>query len=155
VSDLLHTVLDALSKFSGHDCTPSQRNNRQWYARCPAHRGRNRNLDIGIGNDGRVLIHCFRGCKPEQVLDALDMRMVDLYPPDTRQTKPPKPVPPSEHEDADYFYRDKDGVGIFKIERRYGKNGRYFVASHKDAEGKWQEADGPIVRSYPSPAGEG
>src|SRR5262249_22087387 len=124
VNELMHTVLDALRDFSGHDCTPRQRKGRQWRARCPAHKRTRQNFEISVGSDGRVLLHCFAHCQTEEILDALDLRMVDLYTPETRQTKPPKPITVSKLENADYFYRDKDGVVIFKMERRYGPDGR-------------------------------
>ena len=32
-----------------------------WSALCPAHHDKNPSLSIGIGDDGRVLLHCHAG----------------------------------------------------------------------------------------------
>jgi hypothetical protein len=42
-----------------------------WLARCPAHEDREPSLSIGIGQDGKVLLHCFAGCAFEAILDAV------------------------------------------------------------------------------------
>ena len=47
---------------------------------CPAHRDRKPSLSINIGNDGRVLLHCFAGCDTESILAAVGMTFTDLYP---------------------------------------------------------------------------
>lgn len=35
----------------------------RWIARCPAHDDSEPSLSIGTGDDGRVLLHCFAGCR--------------------------------------------------------------------------------------------
>jgi putative DNA primase/helicase len=49
----------------------ARRSGRGWVARCPAHDDERPSLSIGIGNDGRVLLHCFAGCAPSAVRDAV------------------------------------------------------------------------------------
>ena len=50
-------------------------------AKCPGHGGENPTaLRVGIGADGRALIHCFRGCSAERVLAPLGLSTIDLYP---------------------------------------------------------------------------
>ena len=49
-------------------------------ARCPAHDDRNPSLSIGVGDDGRVLIHCFAGCSIEEIVDAIGLSIADLFP---------------------------------------------------------------------------
>lgn len=51
-----------------------------WRARCPAHKGQGRTLSIAESDD-RVLIHCFAGCKPFEVLTAVGMTFADVQPP--------------------------------------------------------------------------
>ena len=48
-------------------------------SRCPAHDDHEPSLSISVGDDGRVLLHCFAGCKPEQVVAALGLKMRDLF----------------------------------------------------------------------------
>ncbi|WP_234554937.1 DUF7146 domain-containing protein [Thermus caliditerrae] len=52
----------------------------RWTGHCPAHKDRTPSLSIALGQDGRVLLHCFSGCPPEAVLDALGLEWKDLFP---------------------------------------------------------------------------
>jgi hypothetical protein len=70
-----------------------------------------------------VLLKCFSGCKAEEVVAALGLSLADLFPPETRQPKPAKSTT-SHQQNAVYLYRDKDGVVCFKMERRYGPDGK-------------------------------
>lgn len=51
-----------------------------WRARCPACGGMSRKLSIAE-SDTRVLVHCFAGCRSDDVLAAVGLRWADLYPP--------------------------------------------------------------------------
>jgi hypothetical protein len=53
----------------------------KWRARCPAHDDHEPSLSIGLGDDGRVLLHCFAGCSAEEVVLALGLDVGDLFPP--------------------------------------------------------------------------
>lgn len=57
----------------------------KWLARCPAHDDRSPSLAIREADD-RILIHCFSGCDVQQVLQAVGLQMVDLFP--DRSTNP-------------------------------------------------------------------
>jgi hypothetical protein len=48
-------------------------------ALCPAHDDHEPSLSIAEGEDGRVLIKCFAGCKTEDVVAALGLEMKDLF----------------------------------------------------------------------------
>jgi hypothetical protein len=52
----------------------------KWVARCPAHEDRSPSLSITEGRDGRVLVHCFGGCRPEAILEAIGLTFADLKP---------------------------------------------------------------------------
>src|SRR5262245_8453537 len=59
-----------------------------WKARCPTHDDRSRDsLSISLGNEGRVLLHCFAGCTIEAILAKVGLRMRHLFPPGTRRTQ--------------------------------------------------------------------
>lgn len=61
----------------------------QYKALCPAHDDKSPTLSV-TEKDGRVLIHCFAGCETGDVLDALGVRMSDLFV--NRDTHGPIPV---------------------------------------------------------------
>jgi putative DNA primase/helicase len=49
-------------------------------ARCPYHEDDDPSLSVTEGDDGRVLINCFRGCDTEAVVAMLGLTMRDLFP---------------------------------------------------------------------------
>ncbi len=61
-----------------------------WLAKCPSHEDRRPSLSIRELDDGRILIHDFAGCGPDQVLAAIGFDLRDLFP---------------EHLRADHHYR--------------------------------------------------
>jgi putative DNA primase/helicase len=64
-----------------------------WMARCPAHPDRNPSLSVSV-KGGRVLVHCFAGCAPEAVLEAVGLTWKDLRAPDPWAWRPPVPSRP-------------------------------------------------------------
>jgi hypothetical protein len=50
----------------------------QYIARCPAHDDKTPSLSIRDVDD-RVLVNCFGGCAPSAVLDAVGLRLSDLF----------------------------------------------------------------------------
>jgi hypothetical protein len=54
--------------------------NGRWTCRCPAHQDKGPSLSIRELDDGRVLLHCFAGCEPQSVLDAIGLTFDDLFP---------------------------------------------------------------------------
>jgi len=57
-----------------------QAQGKGWRARCPSCGGRSRKLSIAECGD-RVLVHCFGGCRTEDVLAAVGLAFRDLFPP--------------------------------------------------------------------------
>lgn len=51
-----------------------------WRARCPSCGGKSRKLSVAESG-GRVLVHCFGGCKPIEVLEAVGLTWADIMPP--------------------------------------------------------------------------
>lgn len=51
----------------------------RWIARCPAHDDRSPSLSIREADGGRVLIHCFGGCKTGAILDAIGVEFSTLF----------------------------------------------------------------------------
>jgi hypothetical protein len=51
----------------------------RWIVKCPAHADRSPSLSIRELEDGRVLLHCFAGCDPGDVLAAIGLELKDLF----------------------------------------------------------------------------
>lgn len=64
----------------------------QFTALCPAHEDKSPSLSVKVDTDGFTLLHCFAGCTPEEVVNAVGMELRDLYPeteiPLYRKTRP-------------------------------------------------------------------
>lgn len=80
----MNTAMDVLrSRLEGW-----RRCGKGWRCDCPVgHRSRG-TLSIGEGDNGMVLIHCFAGCSPAEVLDALGLDLRDLFPERVRPATP-------------------------------------------------------------------
>ncbi len=75
-----------------------RRTSRGWINRCPAHADRSPSLSIREGNDGKILLHCFAGCTPQEICQAIGLTLSDLFPDEVKKPKPryrlkPKPQP--------------------------------------------------------------
>lgn len=62
----------------------------QWSARCPAHDDREPSLSIRETPDGVVLLHCHAACDVANVVAAVGLDLVDLFPPKTNGAPPLK-----------------------------------------------------------------
>ena len=61
-------------------------------ARCPAHDDASPSLSIGVGADGRALLHCFAGCVTADILSALGLTWPDLFPPGHHHARRPNGI---------------------------------------------------------------
>src|SRR5581483_11470179 len=76
-----------------------RRSGTGWMAACPVHeadaswhRPQDNSLSIGVGRDGRLLLHCFAGCSYEAIVAALGLSGAELRAPTPhRGTAPPPP----------------------------------------------------------------
>lgn len=91
-----------------------RRNGTGWLARCPAHEDREPSLSIHEGDDGRILVKCFKGCEASAIVAELKLEMRDLFPeerdrpiakPERRRTE--RPDRTIKHE-----IRDRDGTHV-------------------------------------------
>lgn len=57
-----------------------RKSGKGYTARCPAHADRSASLSIGEGNNGGILVHCFAGCAPAEVVQAVGLTLADLFP---------------------------------------------------------------------------
>lgn len=55
-----------------------RKSGKGWTARCPAHDDRNPSLSVKQAEDGAILVHCFAGCAPKEIAEALGLALPDL-----------------------------------------------------------------------------
>lgn len=51
----------------------------KWICRCPAHKDNSPSLRVSVLTDGRILLHCFAGCRTEDVVASIGLKMSDLF----------------------------------------------------------------------------
>ena len=113
----------------------AKRNGHGWQARCPAHEDQNPSLSIADGDDGRALLKCHAGCATEDVVAALNLRMVDLMPVAAGNERAPQAAPVDNGRIVKtYDYRDEHGDLLFQVVRMEPKTFRQRVPK---AEGGW------------------
>ena len=97
----------------------------RWVARCPAHDDRQASLSLGMGDDGRVLIKCHAGCPTDAVVEALGLKMRDLFPAKSQQgQRRQKARRAKPKEVAAYDYRDESGELLYQVVRMEPKTFR-------------------------------
>ena len=109
------TVQRVLNHLPGHRKAGSG-----WSAKCPAHEDKSASLSVGIGKEGRALVHCHAGCELVDVLEAMGLTPDDLFP-----SKPAKAT--GRWEDriaATYDYTDEQGRLLYQVVRLEPKDFR-------------------------------
>lgn len=79
-----------------------QRGPDRWVAVCPAHADSDPSLSIRDQGD-RILVHCFAGCSPLAIVEAIGLEMRDLFPPNADFTPQPSRIPPEELLHAEFL----------------------------------------------------
>jgi len=106
-------------------------------ARCPAHGDKSPSLSVSVGNGGRVLLHCHAGCKPEDVVRAMGLKMQDLF----AEIRPGDMFPcygSPENRGKAQFEREHiyPGGQLKKVIMRKPDGGKYGCWFHQE-DGKW------------------
>lgn len=117
--DQVVALLDA------RECNP-RLNGGQVTARCPAHDDSNPSLSVGLGEEGRILVHCHAGCSPESVVQALGIDLSHLGPSTTPAAE--------RHIEATYDYTDADGKLLYQVVRYLPKR---FRQRRPRGDGDW------------------
>jgi hypothetical protein len=114
--------------------------NGSWKARCPAHLDKNPSLTITVrARDNAILAHCHGGCEKQAVLDAMGLRMSDLFADNgsTPAKRPDRPQPRQESKRRiveGYDYTDEAGALLFQAVRYEPKD---FRQRRPDGKGGW------------------
>lgn len=81
-----------------------------WEAKCPAHDDDTPSLDIAEGDDGRALVDCKAHCSAESVLEAIHLKMRDLFPRNNGGNSLGVEI-------ESYTYTDANGKRLFEVVR--------------------------------------
>jgi P4 family phage/plasmid primase-like protien len=106
-----------------------------WKARCPCpeHEDKRNSLSLSVGDDGRLLVRCHRGCTFDAIAEALGVEQRDFFPPhpaeqDNGHSKLGRIV-------AKYDYCDEEGELLFQTVRLDPKGFRQRIP---DGNGGWK-----------------
>jgi putative DNA primase/helicase len=101
-----------------------------WSALCPAHDDNRASLSVAEGDDGRLLMKCHAGCNAEEIVEALNLEMKDLF-----MMKPSATLEKNgRREEKIYSYRDEVGSLLYQTVRYYGK---HFRPRRPGTKGGW------------------
>ena len=67
-----------LERLRAAGCRPRLVRQDKYRCLCPVHKDRRPSVDVTLKAD-RILLHCFAGCDPQHLLDALDLGWEDLH----------------------------------------------------------------------------
>ncbi len=148
IANPIDTVLNTISAETGHE---ARKSGDGFITCCPAHDDNNPSLKVSERIDGTVGIHCFAGCRPEDVLTSVGLTLADLFPTNGDGRQNPKIQPkrggtvtpkvsktfPSVEVAIDYFrkqhgdirvwtYDDADGEPVGVVIRWDTDNGKEF-----------------------------
>jgi len=57
-----------------------KRGTNQWLCSCPAHADSDPSLAVTTNRNGKILLKCFAGCSALDIVDAMGLRLEDLFP---------------------------------------------------------------------------
>jgi hypothetical protein len=98
-------------------------------ADCPACNDTKQHLSVAEGNDGKILIKCFKGCETSAILQAMGLGLKDLFPPKEKPTGPWRDM-------TCYDYLDAEGKLVYQVVRLVPKDFRQRQPDPIN-EGKW------------------
>src|ERR1035441_10959064 len=84
------TLREFQAVLTARGCEPTG-GGSQLSARCPAHEDKRASLSVSEASDGKGLICCHAGCKPEAICAKLGVKPADLFP-DRKSVVPGKSV---------------------------------------------------------------
>ena len=132
-----------LDEIIRHFDSPKPNGANSYMVCCPYHGDKHQSLSI-TEKDGKILMNCFAGCNPRDILWAAGLQESDLFNNDQRK-------PDNRPESAEYHY----GPDLKKI-RFYTKSAdgwrKTFCWKHLDENGEWQKGMGgktpPLYTQY-------
>ncbi|EKE06237.1 MAG: hypothetical protein ACD_19C00033G0002 [uncultured bacterium] len=116
----LKEVLNLLKNVEGRS--------NQYKTRCPAHDDQTNSLSVTSNNDS-IALHCHAGCHKEKILDAMGIKMSDLF---------LKPLDSKSNSNIEYIYTNEEGKVLHKTIRKPLPDGKKkFFQCRPDGKGGW------------------
>lgn len=105
----------------------SRKNNKNSYqCKCPVHGDKKASLTISEKN-GKLLLHCHAGCKPEEILAAVGLEFKDLGNYQSPKWRERLEYGQKKRIEAVYDYKSSDGKYLYSKVRFEGKTIRYLT----------------------------
>lgn len=114
-----------------------------WTACCPvpSHDDSKPSLSVGLGRDGKVVLHCFGGCEPDDVAEALGVTWKQLNgqsDDEELKVRPRSVWTPRGDAEAVYDYTDEKGSLLYQVLRTPNKEFPLRVPDHSAKSGwRW------------------
>jgi len=102
-----------------------KRSGNGYLAHCPAHYDKRKSLSVSSEN-GKILIHCHAGCETRSIVQALGLKMSDLFIGNVESGDG------YNHIVKVYDYHDQDGTRLFQVCRKANKS---FLLRRPDGKG--------------------
>lgn len=102
-------------------------------AQCPAHDDNNPSFSATYGSQRDIVMHCFAGCKPENILRSLNIKWTDFGDSNPKQS----PL-------TTWIYRDADGHPIYRVVKYPNKQFRQHA--YDANTGEWLQKLGNTQR---------
>ncbi len=110
----------------------------EYTALCPAHDDKNPSLSV-TEKDGKILLHCHRGCSPEEIVSAMGLKMSDLFTKDTNVTTVHCSQPIRTH-----LYRDAEGNTLARKSIYRKDDGGKYALWERLEKGVWHKGLGKV-----------
>lgn len=107
--------------------------NNKYVACCPAHEDKTPSLHITLGQDNKILVHCFSGCSQSEIIDCL--KSMGLWPEKEKIDRPPGYIPPEPIPNTDDDLLSFDHAEMVLALSDYDKGkGKAFLFTPQDLE---------------------
>ncbi|MFA5151118.1 MAG: hypothetical protein WC554_01015 [Clostridia bacterium] len=110
------TLSEIVAVFDAKQCSNG------FLAHCPAHDDNRSSLSISQGNNGNVVIHCFAGCKTEDILAIKGLKIQDLFNKPQNNISPILSAATAKKIIESYDYTDENGKLLYQVCRYEPKN---------------------------------